>query len=621
MAYAAGCRWKNWWLLFLAPWLLSSAVMILSVSGVPDGAKILPSSIQPDQGHAVQVQMQHNFSIFFYLPAGESYLRPGEGKPTNHSRLRLYENDRRLRPDYASRDIIQMVGQGASQHVGDTLFFSASDNTDPATNGRRYSTTFKIFLNPIAAGIGILAGCAVSWWPLRRLGRQGIPGKSFATAWLKAGYREARSRLKPGVSRRHVLTYLAVWTIVAVIGTAGVSQITYPTYDAQRSGDRSLLQRLNYYLANRDRYNVIFFGDSQSHLGIHPILINDAAGIRGYNLTYPSTFLPLQYALISELAPKIPKSTTVVLDVTFQNFEKKNDLPIEAFYPVPLKLALQMWLWRLPQTGLLNNVLYFGRFTHFLATRAEVRSDAVSLLSYPLATPTASAQAASEGEYSEVGGMQFAKTKNGLFWRNISAETGPANESAFPGDIPAPSDLPQDKEKNARLIDFYSKIPGVEAVEAIEANGVTNSTMLSFSDGSSCRMEVTPDFFRRQQQMVRPFSEAQARTYPLPAVEPIKVKIFAAMLDALKAQGIHVVVNAIEEAPMFRQHPLRTKRIRDRLQEIVEPLAKSRGYDFIRIDWDAFDDTDYFDTTHLNCRGSQRLAPMLADKLRSVIRP
>jgi hypothetical protein len=49
-------------------------------------------------------------------------------------------------------------------------------------------------------------------------------------------------------------------------------------------------------------------------------------------------------------------------------------------------------------------------------------------------------------------------------------------------------------------------------------------------------------------------------------------------------------------------------------------LAKSRGYDFIRVDWDAFKDTDYFDVTHLNCMGAQKLAPMLAGKLDSVIR-
>jgi hypothetical protein len=583
----------------------------MSVSGVPASVKIAPGSMRPDQGHAVQVQIPHRFGLF-YLPAGK-------GKRSERSRFRLYENDRRLRPDYAPRDTIQASGQGASQHMGDTIFFSASDNSDPVTNGRHYRATFKIFLRPIAAGIGILLGFAVSWWSLRGLGWLNVPGKKFVAAWLKAGYREAKLRSKPEVSRRHVLAYLAIWMFIAIIGTAVVSQITYPRYDAKRSGDRSLLERVNYYLAHSDHYDVIFLGDSQSHLGIHPILINQAAGIRGYNLTYPSTYLPLQYAVISDLAPKIPKNTTVVLDVTFQNFQKKNDLSIDNWYPVSPKLALQMWLWRLPQTGLLNNVLFFGPLTHFLATRAETRNDLASHLGQPLAALTASAQAASEAKNSDVDNPSFFRTESGVLWRNESAATSPEDNGVFLNDIPPPPNLPQDNEINARLIDFYSKVPGIAAVETIEGNGVTNSAMLSFIDGSSCRMEVTPDFFRRQ-QVVQPLSETQAKVYPIPAIEPAKVKIFSAMLDALKAQGLHVVVNAVEEAPMFYQHPLRTKQIRDRLKEIVEPLAKARGYDFIRVDWDAFKDTDYFDVTHLNCMGAQKLAPMLAGKLDSVIR-
>jgi SAM-dependent methyltransferase len=60
---------------------------------------------------------------------------PSLGKLTG---LRLYEDGIRLQPGDALHDEIRTNGAGAYSIWGNYLYFSTSDNTDPAGNGRRY---------------------------------------------------------------------------------------------------------------------------------------------------------------------------------------------------------------------------------------------------------------------------------------------------------------------------------------------------------------------------------------------------------------------------------------------------------------------------------------------------
>jgi len=80
------------------------------------------SVLRPEQGHCFVADMP------------EHLLSDGESA----SRLRLYEDDRELGPAHSPHDKIRAVGQGRYSHWGPQLYFSASDNSDPRSNGRRY---------------------------------------------------------------------------------------------------------------------------------------------------------------------------------------------------------------------------------------------------------------------------------------------------------------------------------------------------------------------------------------------------------------------------------------------------------------------------------------------------
>lgn len=61
------------------------------------------------------------------------------------STLRLFEDARQLGPAHSAHQEIRDIGLGRYSHftssdlLNDTMRFSASDNSDPRTNGRTYS--------------------------------------------------------------------------------------------------------------------------------------------------------------------------------------------------------------------------------------------------------------------------------------------------------------------------------------------------------------------------------------------------------------------------------------------------------------------------------------------------
>jgi ABC-type polysaccharide/polyol phosphate transport system ATPase subunit len=62
----------------------------------------------------------------------------GIGNPL-HSTLILCENERPLGNGHAEHAMIRTSGRGLFSHWGNSLFFSSSDNSDPRSNGRKYS--------------------------------------------------------------------------------------------------------------------------------------------------------------------------------------------------------------------------------------------------------------------------------------------------------------------------------------------------------------------------------------------------------------------------------------------------------------------------------------------------
>jgi parallel beta-helix repeat protein len=77
--------------------------------------------------------------------------------------LRIFENGIELLPPHSSHSDIQNIGRGRFSHWSDgsfvALYFSASDNSNPKTNGRTY--TYSITTTAVAANIAPLANAGI----------------------------------------------------------------------------------------------------------------------------------------------------------------------------------------------------------------------------------------------------------------------------------------------------------------------------------------------------------------------------------------------------------------------------------------------------------------------------
>jgi hypothetical protein len=156
-------------------WLLSmSHVATLSLD---------PASIRPEQGNCYTALPQ----LEAPFPFGEVEWDDTSG-PTQSSGM-LYEDGRPLGPPHALHDAIRTQGRGQFSLWSGTLYFSASDNSDPRTNGRAYGVRYQ-------AGIakGVIAGVVLldvilllilnPIWLFQAIRRQ--TARISATAWLRA---------------------------------------------------------------------------------------------------------------------------------------------------------------------------------------------------------------------------------------------------------------------------------------------------------------------------------------------------------------------------------------------------------------------------------------------------
>jgi hypothetical protein len=81
------------------------------------------------------IEWTHERGHCYVAPLGKALISDSNGR----SRLKLFEDGRELPYPHSNHDDIREHGAGRYSHWGDAVFFSASDNSDPAKNGRRYS--------------------------------------------------------------------------------------------------------------------------------------------------------------------------------------------------------------------------------------------------------------------------------------------------------------------------------------------------------------------------------------------------------------------------------------------------------------------------------------------------
>jgi hypothetical protein len=112
-------------------------------------ASIPASAINSDQGASYIAPLSHHPNMLYVLPRDTL----GASKD---SRLALFENGKPLGPGHAAHAGIRQQGGGRYSHWYDSIYFSASDGSDPRTNGRVYAISSPTTLRPELFGAGLL---------------------------------------------------------------------------------------------------------------------------------------------------------------------------------------------------------------------------------------------------------------------------------------------------------------------------------------------------------------------------------------------------------------------------------------------------------------------------------
>jgi pectate lyase len=110
----------------------STALKTAAVTGTTAAATTLTvdlSGLKSDGGYSYKIG----------YPLSES---GDSNEEHDASTLRLFENGVELKPAHSYHEDIRDLGKGRFSHWGTTLYFSASDNSNPSTNGRKYTYTF-----------------------------------------------------------------------------------------------------------------------------------------------------------------------------------------------------------------------------------------------------------------------------------------------------------------------------------------------------------------------------------------------------------------------------------------------------------------------------------------------
>src|SRR6187402_3532291 len=110
--------------------LLAFGLIFLQLAGIEISKKIAAAGLSHQQGHA--------YAATIGLEA-----RADNAQTPNRSTVVLLENGKRIGVPHSLHQDIGNLGAGRYSHWGDSLIFSSSDGSSPATNGRTYQASYR----------------------------------------------------------------------------------------------------------------------------------------------------------------------------------------------------------------------------------------------------------------------------------------------------------------------------------------------------------------------------------------------------------------------------------------------------------------------------------------------
>jgi hypothetical protein len=141
--------------------------------------------------------MSHNEGAAFQAPIVGQVPWPWEPAPDTmsdpqRSRLILFEDGLQLGPSHQAHIDIRRLGRGRYSHWSNYILFSASDNSDPRTNHRRYHAVERATLSP---SVGLLPWLLLLAWAMAVARNISTPTRSRLIRGLSSSYSALQRRI------------------------------------------------------------------------------------------------------------------------------------------------------------------------------------------------------------------------------------------------------------------------------------------------------------------------------------------------------------------------------------------------------------------------------------------
>jgi hypothetical protein len=588
---------------------LHSGALAGGLFGIGFSAEIDLGKISPAGGYLYIVPLKHQ--IWLLQRPGDTVSQP------NRSHFALFESGHQLGPAHSLHQAISSEGHGRYSQWQNSLYFSSSDGSDPRTNGRAYTYAERLFVPLWASGPLAILGLLLGW----------LGAKSIVVSWGKATGRLVRRKLvfaSVQSLKARIRIYVIVYSSCFFGFMAAVGYSHAPAFEPRLGGNQPLENRVEAYLRDPNGYNVIFLGDSRTYCGIHPELIEKfVPAAHGLNLSNFANWFPTQISEIEDLIGSIPKQTLVVWTVGSQNFSgiSTGSLAIERVYPLHWSDLLRMSVAErgIPK-GMFDNYIYYTPLLHGVLTLGEWRKALRGAGSQVLFSLRAAELDDSEHVSWKVSKLQgelpVDERRNALRRRsdntsNSRVTNGQALETAKVSLA----------EKVSALQHAAMRDAGVDYAQVTTDHSQITSVIRYFHRGGYYRTEIDREYFRGKQREfgAAKISDSAARSFVVPEPGHMEWMLFRRALDLFKARGVRLVVNEIEEAPFVYGNPIVRQKWRDFMRHRVRPEVESRGFTYIREDFDKYSDRDYFDYNHLNSDGVTKYTQFLAASLANLV--
>lgn len=196
--------------------LLSAALLVLmavaaygAFVGISVTRALSSDRMRAYGGHAYTVNAPRSDRLWPLYFASDSFDHP------DASSARILEDGARLGAAHSMHALIAEVGAGAYSHWGNTVYFSASDNSDPRSNGKTYvfSVTARLPIKMFARIVAVSTGSLLLLWS----------GWLFSVAKSRWQERQSGQRARAALLRISVSVGTLTFATVAVARLAMIA--------------------------------------------------------------------------------------------------------------------------------------------------------------------------------------------------------------------------------------------------------------------------------------------------------------------------------------------------------------------------------------------------------------